>query len=213
MHSRLIDALGPDEQVALIARLRPRTYKRGQTVFNEADPGDCIHLVQSGRLSVEMSTAQGQVIIVRVVQPGEHVGELALVHPDSRRSARVCALEPTETLALYRRDLDALRESQPGVDRFLVVALADLVRRTTDFAVELLLPPEQRVWRRLEVLAEAYGDAPIRMSQDDLARAAGTVRQTVNRVLRAGVQVGALGVDRGTIRVLDSVTVRQMARR
>lgn len=160
-----------------------------------------------------MSTAQGQVIIVRVAQPGEHVGELALVHPDSRRSARVCALEPTETLALYRQDLEALRERQPGVDRFLVVALAHLVRRTTDFAVELLMPPEQHVWRRLEVLAETYGDAPIRMSQDDLARAAGTVRQTVNRVLRAGVQVGTLGVDRRTIRVLDGVTVRQMARR
>ena len=42
-----------------------------------------------------------------MVQPGEFFGELALVHPDRLRIGRACALEPSETLVLYRHDFEA----------------------------------------------------------------------------------------------------------
>lgn len=212
VRSFLLDALGHDEQEALVARLRPRRYKRGQAVFNDGDRGDCLHLVQSGRFDVQVTTTAGQTITLRVVQPGEFFGELALVHPDNRRTGRVCALEPAETLALYRNDFEELRLRHPGVDRFLVTALAERVVRTSELAVELLLPPEIRLWRRLAMLAQAYGDDPIRMSQDDLAHSAGTVRQTANRVLQVGVRQGVLAVGRGAIRILDRAAVEQLAR-
>jgi CRP-like cAMP-binding protein len=212
VHSSLLDALGPVEREALVAHLRPRQYKRGQAVFNDGDHGDCLHLVQSGRLDVQITTTQGHTITLRVIQPGEFFGELALVHPDQVRTGRVCALEPTETLALYRHDFEEVRLRHPRVDRFLVSALAERVIHTSELAVELLLPPEIRVWRRLEVLAAAYGAEPIRMSQDDLAHAAGTVRQTVNRVLQHGVREGVLALGRGAIQVLDPAAVKLMAR-
>ena len=212
VRSRLLDSLGAPEREALVARLRPRHYKRGQAVFNDDDAGDCLHLVQSGRLDVQLTTLGGQTVVVRVVQPGEFFGELALVHPDNRRTGRVCALEPTDTLALYRHDFEDLRQRHPGVDRFLVTALAERVMRTSELVVESLLPPEARLWRRLAVLADAYGDEPIRMSQDDLAHAAGTVRQTANRVLQHGVREGVLAVERGSVRVLDRSALDALAR-
>jgi CRP/FNR family cyclic AMP-dependent transcriptional regulator len=213
VRSALLDALGPTEREALIARLRPRQYKRGQAVFNDGDLGDCLHLVQAGRLDVQVTTTEGHPITLRVIQPGEFFGELALVHPDRTRTGRVCALEPTETMALHRLDFEEVRLRHPGVDRFLVMALADRVIRTSELVVEMLLPPELRVWRRLAVLAAAYDGEAIRMSQDDLARAAGTVRQTVNRVLQRGVREQILTLERGSIQVLDYAAVEKMARR
>ena len=211
VRSSLLDALGPDEREALVTRLRPRHYKRGQAVFNDGDHGDCLHLVQSGRLDVKVTTKHGHTITLRVIQPGEFFGELALVHPGQVRTGRVCALEPTDTLALYRHDFEVVRQRHPGVDRFLVSVLAERVIHTSELAVELLLPPEIRVWRRLEELATAYGAEPIRMSQDDLAHAAGTVRQTVNRVLRHGVHDRVLSLERGAIQVLDLAAVTRLA--
>jgi CRP-like cAMP-binding protein len=161
---------------------------------------------------MQLTTLAGQAITLRVVQPGEIFGELALVHPDRRRTGRVCALELTETSALYRDDFDDLRQRFPGVDRLLIAALAERVVRMSQLAVDLLLPPEDRLWRRLAVLADAYGDEPIRMSQDDLARTAGTVRQTANRVLQVGVRQGILTVERGAVTVLDRAAVEQLAR-
>jgi CRP/FNR family transcriptional regulator, cyclic AMP receptor protein len=212
VRSALLDELEPVVREALVARLRPRHYKRGQAVFNDGDLGDCLHLVQTGRLDVQITTTEGHTITLRIIQPGEFFGEIALVHPDRLRTGRVCALEPTETMALHRHDFEEVRLRHPGVDRFLVMALADRVIRTSELVVEMLLPPELRVWRRLAVLAAAYDGEPIRMSQDDLAHAAGTVRQTVNRVLQHGVRNQILTLERGSIQVLDCAALEKMAR-
>jgi CRP-like cAMP-binding protein len=75
----------------------------------------------------------------------------------------------------------------------------------------MLLPPEARVWRRLAVLAEAYGDEPLVMTQDALAEAAGTVRQTANRVVNAGARLGVLEAGRGVIRISDRDAVARIA--
>ncbi|MEO8267705.1 MAG: Crp/Fnr family transcriptional regulator [Ilumatobacteraceae bacterium] len=212
VRSALLDALEPAERDALVARLRPRHYKRGQAVFNDGDRGDGLYLVQAGRLDVQVATMQGQTITLRVIQPGEFFGELALVHPDRLRTGRVCALEPSDVLVLHRHDFEDVRSRLPGVDRFLVIALAERVVRTSELVVEMLLPAEKRVWRRLALLAAAYDTEPIRMSQDDLAHAAGTVRQTVNRVLQLGVRDNLLSLERGVIHVLDPAGVDNMGR-
>jgi CRP/FNR family transcriptional regulator, cyclic AMP receptor protein len=212
VRSGLLDDLGPTERASLVAHLRPRRFARGQVLFNDGDLGDCLHLVQSGRLDVQVTTPAGQTITLRVVQPGEIVGELSLVHPHHRRTGRVSALEPAETLVLYRRDFETVRREHPGVDRFLVTALAERVVRTSELVLDMLRPPEVRLWRRLAVLAEAYGDEPIRMSQDDLAHSAGTVRQTANRVLQIGVRRGILSLERGAIHVLDHAALQQLGR-
>ena len=213
VRSSLLDALEPAERDALAVHLRPRQYKRGHTVFNDGDRGDCLYLLQSGRIDVQMTTPEGHTISLRVIQPGEFFGELALVHPDRLRIGRACALELSDTLVLHRHDFEDVRIRYPGVDRFLVMALADRVIRTSELVVEMLLPPEVRVWSRLAALAVAYGPEPIRMSQDDIAHAAGTVRQTVNRVLRCGVRDSVLRLERGSIDVLDLTAVEKRARR
>lgn len=207
----LLDSLGPTERGLVEARLRPRTYKRGQVVFNDADVGDCLHLVSTGRLAVEGSTPSGLSVTFRVIHPGEFFGELALVHEGHRRTGRVVALEAASTATLHRDEFEQLRTSHPAVDRLLVAALADRVVRTSELVVEQLLPPDQRLWRRLVVLAEAYGDEPICMSQDDLARVAGTVRQTVNRALGDAAAAGVVEVGRGSVRVLDREALRRLA--
>jgi CRP/FNR family transcriptional regulator, cyclic AMP receptor protein len=213
VRSSLLDVLEPAERDALVARLRPRQYKRGQAVFNDGDHGDCLYLLQSGRLDVQVTTIEGHTISLRVIQPGEFFGELALVHPDRLRTGRACALELSDTLMLHRHDFEDVRLRYPGVDRFLVLALAERVIRTSELVVEMMLPPEVRVWSRLASLAVAYGPEPIRMSQDDLAHAAGTVRQTVNRVLRHGVSENMLRLERGSIQVLDLAAVEKLARK
>jgi CRP/FNR family cyclic AMP-dependent transcriptional regulator len=186
-------------------------FRRGQAVFNDGDTADHLYLVRSGRFDVQLTTPSGTVVVVRVIQPGEFFGELALVHHGVRRTARVTALEDSEVVSLRRTDLDELRLHHPGIDRVLVAALAERLRQTSAFAVELMMPPEQRICRRLVVLADAYGDTPIRLSQDDLARMAGTVRQTVNRVLKAAERAGVLEVRRGELRVLDRDGLARLA--
>ena len=212
MEWALLEPLEHAERAELESRLRRRRFRRGQVVFNEGEVGDALYLIESGRFDVQAATPQGHVVVLRVLHPGEFFGELALVHPDLARTGRISALEAAETLALSRRDFDELRDRHPRLDRMLVAALADRLKRTSDLVVELLMPAEVRLWRRLCVLDEAYGPGnTIAMSQDDLARIAGSVRQTVNRLLKRAEADGVLAIERGAVRVLDRRALEQMS--
>lgn len=207
----VIESLDPAARTALVARLRPCRFRRGDAVYNEGDRGDCLHLVQAGHLDVQVSTPDGTSIVVRVVHPGEFVGELALIRSDHQRTERVCAIEPAETLALSGADFAVLRREHTSLDRLLVTLLAEQVVHADALLLEMLMPAETRVWRRLAELADAYVDGTIRMSQDELAHIAGTGRQTANRVLRAGVRQGVLAVGRSSVQVLDRAALDRLA--
>ncbi len=211
VRSSFLERLAAPDREALASKLQQRKYPAGQVVFNDGDRGDSMFIVDSGRLEVQMTTHDGQTVTVRVVQPGELFGELALVHPDDRRTGRVRALEATTLRVLTRRDFEAVRRDHPALDRFLVEVLAERVRRTSEIALESALPAETRVWRRLAAFAEAYAGEPIHMSQESLAQAAGTVRQTANRVVREAVRDGIVTVGRGSITVLDGLALRRRA--
>lgn len=210
--SDLLAVLTPDARAALVQRLKQRSYRRGHVLFNDGDSGDRLYLLAAGRLEVEVTTVAGQCVVVRVVQPGELVGELALVHEGYRRTGRVTALEDAVTHELRRTDFEELRAIHPEVDRFLVATLAKQVVDMTALVTELVQPPEVRIWSRLGVLADAYGDDPIRLSQEALAHATGTVRQTVNRVLQVGVRAGVIALERGSVRVLDRAALDRLER-
>lgn len=205
---QLLAVLTGEERAQLTARLVDRSYRRGHAVFHDGDVGDCLYLVRSGRFAVVVSPASGLEAIVRVVHPGEFFGELALVHPDHRRTGGVVALGDGRVSILHRRDFDDLRARYPALDRLLVMALAERLKRTTAQLLERALPPAQRVWHLLGELADGYGDDPIEMSQDDLARMAATVRQTVNRALAVAEEAGAVERRRGVIRVIDRAWLR-----
>lgn len=208
---RALESLDAAEREAVTARLRPRRYSARQVVFNDGDIADCMHVVVAGRFIVEATTPAGVTIALRVVHPGEFFGELALVRDGHRRTGRVVALESAETATLNRLDFETLRRARPGVDRLLVTALVERMVAMSDLALELVMPVEDRIWRRIAVLVDAYGDDRIKMTQDHLAHIAGAARQTVNRVLRQAEADGVVELTRGGLRVIDADAIKRRA--
>jgi CRP/FNR family transcriptional regulator, cyclic AMP receptor protein len=189
----------------LLTATTRRRFAKGEVVFHRGDPGDSLHLVVSGRFAVRVMTPRGDVATLGIRGPGESFGEMALVHPDSHRSATVQALEAAETRALAYSQLEQLR---PEVDRLLVELLAEEVRRNHELLLDALyVPAERRVVRRLLEL----GDEVV-LTQEELAQLAGTSRATVNRVLRDEQKRGTVRLDRGRTTILDRETLRRKAR-
>src|SRR5215210_7167345 len=128
-------SLSADELQPVIAIARRRSFERGEVVFHEGDPADCVHLIAKGRFAIRITTPLGDTAMLSVRGPGESFGELALVGPESVRSASVAALEPGATHAVYRGDFERLRREHPDVDRLLVSLLADQVRQLSRLVV------------------------------------------------------------------------------
>lgn len=197
---------------------RRRTFRRGEVVFHEGDPGDSLHLIVEGRFASRVQTRLGDVALLAVHGPGDAFGELALLSPDAPRSATVAALEAAETRAVYCTDFANLRHRHPGVNEVLLRLLAEQLRRSNERVLEAhYLEADTRVLRRLRDLAEVYRPAPdgtvtIPLTQEELAEMAGTSRATVNRVLRDEMAKGTVELKRGRTIVTDLDALAKRAR-
>ncbi len=213
---QMLSVLDDEQRRALLQQARRRRFKRNEIVFHDGDPGDTVHLVTKGHFAIRIATPLGDVATVRVVGPGEHFGELAVLSPGPR-AGTVVAYDAAETLSLSRDDFAELRRRSPRAEEMVVMALVTEVRRLAAALVDALyLPADRRVWRRLLELVRMFqgSDEPVivPLIQEDLAHLAGTGRPTVNRVLRSGEADGVLVLARGRIEVIDVAALERRAR-
>jgi CRP/FNR family cyclic AMP-dependent transcriptional regulator len=212
---RLLKDVPAEEVRQVVAISRRRSFQKGEVVFHQGDPGDSLHLVVKGRFAVRIMTPLGDSVTIAVRGPGENFGEMALVDPETRRSATVQALEPAETQAVYYGELERLRAKHPQISQVLIAFLAGALRRENELLLEALyVPADRRLLRRLAELAATYADADgvIALTQEELAQMAGTSRATVNRVLREEERRGTLELGRGRTVVLDGEALARRAR-
>lgn len=103
----------PDEALAaLAAKFRLEHYEPGATVFEEGDPGDRLFVAVSG--AAEISTGGGASRTpLATLEPGELVGELALLTQVTTRNATLTALSELVLLSLAAADLDVLFLAHP----------------------------------------------------------------------------------------------------
>jgi CRP-like cAMP-binding protein len=174
--------------------------------------------VVSGKFAVRVGTESGDMAMLSVLGAGDFFGELALLDPESGRTATITALEASQTLSVGRSEFKRLREEHPLVDRVLVSVLSAQVRRLSTMLVEAMyLPAEVRVYRRLLAAAEMWGGAVtgtvVHLTQEDIAGLAGTTRPTANRVLRHAESSGLLSIKRGRIELIDPQGIAALAAR
>jgi CRP-like cAMP-binding protein len=184
-------------------------------VFHEGDPGDSLHLVDSGMFAVQVSGPSGDSATINVLAPGDFFGELALIAGahSHQRTATVMSLVPSSTLVLAGSAFAAMRRSHPSVDQLVVGALVQRVEQLSARLLEALhTGVDRRVYRRLlelaEVCSRASTDLVIPVSQDDLAGMAGASRPTVNQVLQKLATRGIISLQRRQITIEDLAALR-----
>jgi CRP/FNR family cyclic AMP-dependent transcriptional regulator len=215
MRWRLLEDVPEADVQRLVSVSRRRRFSRNEVVFHRDDPADSLHLIEKGRVVIRIISPLGDTVTIAVRGPGESFGEMALLGA-ARRTATVAALEQTETLAVYKDDLEQLRREHPSVDQLLFAFLVGEVRNLEERLLEALyLPVERRVLRRLRELTEHGEDGQpveVPLTQEELAELAGTTRSTINRILRDEEKRGTVKLERGRTTVLDREDIARRAR-
>ncbi len=99
------------------------TFGPGAVLFEEGAPGDCVHLIRSGSVTISRRIG-GRDIVTAYVPAGNYVGEMALVR-DAPRSATVRAAVETETLRLDGQAFKDLLASNAGLRQAVEAKLED----------------------------------------------------------------------------------------
>jgi CRP/FNR family transcriptional regulator, cyclic AMP receptor protein len=208
----------PDQVLEKIAnRAHLVKFAKGQTIFTCGDSGDNLMIVVSGRIKIFNIAADAREIIVNFLGKGDLLGEIAMLD-GLARTASAMALEPVETIVIYRRDLLPVLQSNAEAMMEVVQALCQKLRATSAIVEENTLPMAACMSAGLLRLAEQHGRTTkggilidLKLSQRDLGGYLGLSRENTNRQLAVLRDAGYVNVDQSLITVVDSEALRAIA--
>lgn len=206
----------PAREVQRLAKdCQRRSFEEGTFIFYEGQQGTTCHIILRGKVRVFTIGEDGKELAMRLLGPGEIIGEMALFE-DLPRSANVIALEWTETIELDRAILLEFLRRYPDMALGLLKALSARLRQTNEDAEWLAsLPVTDRLLLQLRRLA-SWSSAPTHdgvrilppMTQNELASLIGTSRESVNRALVRLREEGKVRLEDGWVILLEDLQNR-----
>jgi CRP-like cAMP-binding protein len=204
------EQLGPAELGAVAAVAVPRSFGPGEAVFREGDASDTCYVVREGHARALREHADGRQITLATFGPGDIFGELAMFD-DERRSATVEAIDELDALAILGGDMRRLMSEHAEIAVKLAVSL---VRRLREANERLTRQSFQTVQSRVaavlgQLVDQARGegagpqDVQITATQADLAKLAGSSRESASRFLAVLERAGVISQGRGRLTVHD----------
>jgi CRP-like cAMP-binding protein len=204
------EALGPEELAHVAEVVVPRGYEPGQVVFREGDQSDTCYVVRSGHARAIREHADGRAITLANFGPGDIFGELAMFE-DEKRSATVETLDAVEAVAILGADMRRLMREHPGIAIGVVVSLGRRLRAMNErVASQSFQTVQSRVATVLtQLVAEAQEEGAgerevlVVATQADVAKLAGSSRESASRFLAVLERAGVIEQGRGKLTVHD----------
>lgn len=186
----LFEGFTLEDRVALAKAATVRTYRRGETIVEQGQPGDAFYVIVKGRVAVAIVAPDGREVVLNSLGEGEHFGEMALLD-DAPRSASVIAQEKAELAILSRAVFFDLLKSNFVLTRALLAAFSARLRRANATIEGLAsLDVKARLARYFRELATTRGRKAgggwavvVRPSQREIADTIGSSRETVSRTM------------------------------
>jgi CRP/FNR family cyclic AMP-dependent transcriptional regulator len=187
----LFGQLVPEELERLVAYMRLVRYPARTVLFRKGDPGTHMVVVVRGRIKVCTHSEDGKELVLNLINPGEVVGEIALLD-GSDRTADAVTLTDSDLLILERRDFIPFLQRHPDSCMRLFAVLCERLRKTSELLEEaLFLEGSSRLAKRLVHLAEIFGKPvsggvkiDISLSQQQLGNMVGMSRESMNKQLK-----------------------------
>jgi len=152
-----------------------RTFRQGEIIFAEFEPGDNFYLIQSGRVQLVKITGDMERTL-DILQPSEMFGEMAILE-NSPRSATAIALDEVKVLEFNSQNFEILLLGNPQIAlkllkmfckriydskrRFMILTLPDPQTKIADVFLMLdeTLPDIDRTTERREFKTTIEGVA------------------------------------------------------
>lgn len=123
--------LNRKELKAIDRILHRRTYKEGEIIFSENEPGVGMYIIESGKVHISLGKENK---LLAVLSDGDFFGEMALLL-ESPRTATAIANAPLKMLGFFQPDFFGLLQTQPRtgnkVLHWLAKMIAERLRQTS----------------------------------------------------------------------------------
>ena len=190
-------------------------YEPNEDIVRKGEPGDCLYGILSGRVRIYSVSPEGSEIILNVQEPGELLGEIALMD-GSARTASAAAIGHTDLLRIHRDHFLPYIKANPDLLLAMLLLLCRRLRWTGSIiedAAFLTFPA--RLAKRLLLLAEHYSgasgqDITVPLSQHNLGSMVGASRESTNKQLALWRAAGIVETVRGGIVIRNCEALRAL---
>lgn len=198
----LLAGLTDEEILRIKPEFRVRHYAKRDIVLQKGGHGDGLMFLLSGQAQVIDVTEDGRAIGLRLLQPGDFFGEIALIN-NSTRSASVVAMSDVLVGFLPAPVAMNLFSHSPTVANQMLRHLAQKIQRDSELRALLSINnTAKRIYAYLIQLQKQKTDEPGAPTvvenlptHQDIASMINTSRETVTRALLTLVQQGIVQKD------------------
>lgn len=139
-HSSLVGDLSESQCDDLSSIATPRSLNDKEVLIEQGQTDESLHIVSSGALAVERTTAGGDIVTLHILKQGDLAGEMGFVD-GTEHTATLRAMGATDVVSISRKDLESLLPSKPevvyGLMRGIVRTAHRILREMNLQSVEL----------------------------------------------------------------------------
>jgi CRP/FNR family transcriptional regulator, cyclic AMP receptor protein len=164
--------------------------RRGEWVFVNGDPADCIYLLQKGRMKIAALSEDGHEVVHEIIGPGEIFGDTSTILGIPRTTSAQ-ALETSVLCEIRQKDFELLLRTYPELSLQLLKSVGLRLKKTEAQLLSVICNDVSTRVRQalIDLIASESGiqpDQPVRIkiTQQDLANLIGASRQKTWRALK-----------------------------
>lgn len=199
-----------DQQMDMIAESAKTLHlQKGELLFRAGEKDDTLYIINSGKVRIYRLSDSGKEQLVRILNPGDFTGEVAIFQPGNVHETYGEALQNTSICLIQQQDLQKYLLEYPQISLKILseitMRLKDSEKQTTQVAIENV---ESRIISFLaECVEKGNTNSPtvtLPMSKKDLASYLGTTPETISRKFSSLEQHGLIEqLPKRKIKILD----------
>jgi CRP-like cAMP-binding protein/thioredoxin reductase/Fe-S-cluster-containing hydrogenase component 2 len=139
LQTYLCPQIGADDFRKVAAKAELTTYKKGDVILTEGQPGDAFYVIRSGSVKISKQHKAGREYVVTYLSAGQYFGEMALLEEQHARGATVTAVAKTHVIRILQADFLEFLAAHPTLREQM---RQEIEKRQLEIAV-VLEAPEQ----------------------------------------------------------------------
>ncbi len=191
-HVPIFASLNREERREIAEISFSRSFEKGEMVYRAGDEGGTFFVLYTGRAKLFRLNPSGKEQVLRLVGPGEFIGELSLFS-SLPLTDHAQALEATTMCVLHGNRLKELMAKYPSIAFKVMDELSRRLEKAENRIEEISLSSvTKRVVGALLELSEGKQEILLPMTKGDLASQLGMTQETLSRKLAALQEEGLI---------------------
>lgn len=181
------------EEMMEVAKITTdQVCEKGEMIYTAGDLGQRLYVIHEGKVKITRISEAGKEQVIRVLGPGEFLGELSLFSPEPLTDNG----EVLEKTILCIIDGDKLKKIMAKYQTITWKVMKELSNRLSkaetlieDISIHTV---EKRLARTLLSMSDQQGEVQLKMSKKDLASHMGMSQETLSRKLTNFQEMGII---------------------